>query len=227
MTASRRHLYGKTSRTHCSGVILSHSSTQTVFKSWRFCGPLLWTLIFNSFHRFSIGFKSCNWLGHSSSFTFFLWTNSFLGCVFGIIVSLKYPPSFHLHHPGRWQQIFLSRMSRYIFHSSFLQLYEFCKCYTMMFWGDVQCLQTWCVLWHPKTIMFVSSDQIIFSQYFTGLSKCCAANLGNKALHGELAYRPRRLSALLIVFFETILHANSRFSEALYKWSLALGQLFL
>lgn len=73
MTASRRLLYGETSRMHCSGVILAHSSTQTVFKSWRFRGPLLWTLIFSSFHRFSIGFKSGDWLGHSSSFIFFLW----------------------------------------------------------------------------------------------------------------------------------------------------------
>ncbi len=70
-------------------------------------------------------------------------------------------------------------------------------------------LQTWCVLWHPKSTNFVSSDQTVFSQYFTGLSKCCAANfkrastcifLSNRALRGERAYRPWRLSALLICF---------------------------
>ncbi len=107
MTASRCLLYGKTSCMHCSGVIWVHSSTQTVFKSWRFCGPLLWTLIFSSFHRFSIGFKSGDWLGHSSSFIFFLWNHLRVSlAAFEIIVLLKCPPLFHLHHPGRcwdWQ----------------------------------------------------------------------------------------------------------------------------
>ena len=60
---------------HCCGVILAHSSTQTVFKSWRFSGPLdlQWILIFSSFHRFVLGFKSGDWLGHSNNFIFFLW----------------------------------------------------------------------------------------------------------------------------------------------------------
>lgn len=31
--------------------------------------------------------------------------------MFGIIVLLKCPPSFHLHHPGRWQQIFIKNIS--------------------------------------------------------------------------------------------------------------------
>ena len=141
---------------HCSGVILAHSSTQTVFKSWRFHGLLLWTLIFSSFLRFSIGFKSGDWLGHSSSFIFFLWKpiESFLGCVFGIIVLLKCPPSFHLHHPGRWHQIFYLEWLFTFFHSSFLQLYEVCPVpYSPTPWcshlqapllvwcfgGDVQC----------------------------------------------------------------------------------------
>ena len=90
-----------------------------------------------------------------------------------------------------------------------------------------------CVLCHPKSSILVSSDQTIFSQYFTGLSKCCPANFkrastwfffSNGILRGEHAYRPRRLSALLIVFFETIVPANSR---SFWSWSLALGQLFL
>ena len=36
MTASRCLLYGETRHMHCSGVILAHSSTQTLFKSGRF-----------------------------------------------------------------------------------------------------------------------------------------------------------------------------------------------
>ena len=81
-------------------------------------------------------------------------------------------------------------------------------------------LQTWCVLWHPNRYILLSSEQTIFSKYFIGLSKCCAANFkqvstcfffSNGVLHGEREYRPWRLSALLIVFFETIVPANSRF----------------
>ncbi len=77
----------ETSCMHCSGVILAHSSTQIP-------------------HRFSI--KSGDWLGHFSSFTFFLWNQLrvFLA-VYWIIVLLKCPPSFHLHHPGRSQQSFV------------------------------------------------------------------------------------------------------------------------
>ena len=139
---------------------------------------------------------------------------------------LKCPPSFHLHHPGRWQQIFIKNVSCTFFHSSFLQLCEVCQ-YRMLKssptpwcshlqtsllgWCTVPfVLQTWCALWHPKSSNLLSSDQTIFSQYFTGLSKCRAANFkraltcfffSNGVLCGERAYRPWRLSALLIVFF--------------------------
>lgn len=37
-------------------------------------------------------------------------------------------------------------------------------------------LQTWCVLWHPNSYILLSCDHTIFSQYFTGFFKCCAAN---------------------------------------------------
>ncbi len=47
----------------------------TVFKSWRFCGPLLWALIFSSFHRFSIGFKSGDWLAILAALLSFSETN--------------------------------------------------------------------------------------------------------------------------------------------------------
>lgn len=68
-------------------------------------------------------------------------------------------------------------------------------------------LQTWNVLWHPKSSVLVSSDQTIISQYFTGLSICCSANLkcasmchffSKRVLCGERAYRP-----LYIVLIET------------------------
>lgn len=62
----------QTSWMHHWGLILARSSKWTVVKSWRFCGPLLWTLTLSSFHIFSTGFRSGDWLGHSSSFIFFL-----------------------------------------------------------------------------------------------------------------------------------------------------------
>ncbi len=101
----------------------------------------------------------------------------------------------------------------------------------MMFWGDVQCSTSKHGVYYgiQRVQFFVSSDQTIVCQYFIGLSKCCAANFkrastcfffSNGVLHGECAYRPRHLSALLIFFFETIIHANE-LSEALHKWSFS------
>ena len=91
-----------TSKLHCWNDVQCHlSSKQTVFKSWKLPGPLLWTLIFSSFHRFSIGFKSGDWLGHPS----------FLGCS---LSCWNVHPRFIfiiLVDGSR----FLSRMSRYIF----------------------------------------------------------------------------------------------------------------
>lgn len=50
------------------------SSTQ-IYKTWSFCGPLLWTLIISALYRFLVGFKAGDWLGHSSSFNFFFWNH--------------------------------------------------------------------------------------------------------------------------------------------------------
>lgn len=54
-----------------SDVILVCSSTQSSnFK--KFCGPLLWTLIFSSLQTFSVVSKSSDWLGHvATSFSLF------------------------------------------------------------------------------------------------------------------------------------------------------------
>lgn len=111
---------------------------------------------------------------------------------------------------------FLSRMSWYIFpfilppSCSHLQ----------------PSLSVWCVwmhvLWH-----LVSSEQIMFSQCFKGFkwaSTCFFFN--NGSLHGERAYRPWPLNALLIGFFGTVVPTNPYLSKALHKWSLVLGQLF-
>ncbi len=173
ITASRRLLYGETSRLHCSGVILAHSSTQMVFKSWRFLGPLLWTLIFSSLHRFSMGFRSGDWLGHSSSLIFFLWNHFIvsLALCLGSLSCWNVHPLFIFSFLVDGSR-FLSRMSRYI--SPFIlpsiiwslpvPLAEK-QPQTMMlpppnltvgmvflgWWAVPFLLQTWCVEWLPKS----------------------------------------------------------------------------
>ena len=152
----------------------------------------------SSFNRFSIGFKSGDWLCHSSSFIFFLWNQLRLS----LAVCLGSLSCWNVHPRFIFSILvdgsrFLSRMSRYI--SPFILPsiiwnlplpYAEKQPHTMMFhlqtsnllvflgWCAVPfLLQTWCVLWHPKSSILVSFDQTIFSQYFIGLSKYCAANL--------------------------------------------------
>ncbi len=80
---------------HISGGILSHSSFQILSKSLRFRGWRLVTRTFSSLHRFSMGFKSGDWLGH-----FFLRLFCCLGRVFWIIVMQEYPSTTHYQCPG-------------------------------------------------------------------------------------------------------------------------------
>lgn len=61
-------------RNQLHALILAHSSTHCR-QILKVPGPLRWTWIFSSLHRFSIGFRLGDWLGHSSSFIFFLWNH--------------------------------------------------------------------------------------------------------------------------------------------------------
>ena len=94
---------------------------QRVFKSWRFCGPLLWILIFSSFHSLYIGFKSDDWLGFSSSFIFFLWNQLRVS----LSLCLESLSCWNVH-PRFIFSIPVNCLSTF-FHSSFLQLYEVCQ----------------------------------------------------------------------------------------------------
>ncbi len=112
MTASRWLLFGETSHMHCSGVILAHSSTQTqtVFKCWRFRGPLLWSLVL------SVDFlmDSSQLIGWAILAALFSLSNQLRVAlaVFCIIVLLKCPLFFHLHHCGRcWDWTTLTLIS--------------------------------------------------------------------------------------------------------------------
>ena len=55
-----------------------HSSLQILSKSLRFLGCRLATRSFSSLHRFSIGFKSGDWLGHSRTLICFFLSHSFV-----------------------------------------------------------------------------------------------------------------------------------------------------
>ena len=115
MTASKHFLYVVTSRPHCPGVILAHSSTQIVFKSQRFVGALCWTLFFSLFHKLSMGFKSGDWLGHSNTLILFLWYHLRVSSAlcFGSLSCWKVQPRliFIILVDG---SRFISRMSQYM-----------------------------------------------------------------------------------------------------------------
>ena len=56
--------------------IFCHSSVQICSSSIKFDEKRRWPAIFKSFHRFSMGFKSWLWLGHSRTFTLLFWNHS-------------------------------------------------------------------------------------------------------------------------------------------------------
>ncbi len=89
---------------HISGGILSHSSLQILSKSLRFRGWRLATRTFSCLHRFSMGLRSGDWLGHSR--TLMLLLEPLLCClghVFWVIVMLEYPSTTHFQCPGWFQ----------------------------------------------------------------------------------------------------------------------------
>ena len=186
MTASRRFLYEVTNRPQYSGVILAHSSTQIVFKSWRLRGALLWIWILRCFHKCSIGFKSGDWLGHSNKLIFFLWNQlrvSFAVC-FGSLSCWKVHPRLILSILVDGSR-FISRISLYMApfivpsmiwslpvpweekqpHTMILPPPNFTVGIVLFGWCAVPfLLQTWCVVWQPKSSILVSSDQSTCSQ---------------------------------------------------------------
>ncbi len=88
---------------HNSGGILSHSSLQILSKSLRFPGWRLATRTFSSLHRFSMGWRSGDWLGHSRTLMCFLLSHSFvaLAVCFGSLSCWTTHPSVPLaeKHP--------------------------------------------------------------------------------------------------------------------------------
>ncbi len=78
ITEVRRFLLLATRFAHISGGILTHSSLQILSKSLRFRGWCLATRTFRSLHRFSMGLRSGDWLGHSRTLMCFFLSHSFV-----------------------------------------------------------------------------------------------------------------------------------------------------
>ena len=81
---------------HILGGILVHSSLQILSKSLRIRGCRLATRSLSSLHRFSMGFSSGDWLGHSRTLICFFLSHSFvaLAVCFGSVM-LEDPSTTH------------------------------------------------------------------------------------------------------------------------------------
>ncbi len=162
------------------------------------------------------------------------------GGVFGIIVMLKDPATFHLQCPCWWKEVFYSK-SHDTWPHSFFPLHRSVvlvplqkkqpqsmmfppPCFTvgMVFFGCNSAfflLQTQQVEFLPKSSILVSSDHMTFSQSSSGSSKCSLANFRRAwtctglSRGTRLALQdlsPWRRSVLLMVAFVTLVPALCR-----------------
>uniref|UniRef100_A0A3P9DV41 Uncharacterized protein n=1 Tax=Maylandia zebra TaxID=106582 RepID=A0A3P9DV41_9CICH len=178
--------------------ILAHSSMQIFSRAVMFWGCRRATRTFNSRHRFSMGLRSGDWLGHSRTFKCFLRSHSFVAraVCFGSLSCWKTQPRFifKVLTDGRrfWLKISrymapfilsLTRISRPVPlaekqpHSMmfpppcFTVGMVFLGCNSVFFF-----LQTRRVEFIPKSSTLVSSDHMTFSQSSAVSSMCSVAN---------------------------------------------------
>ncbi len=161
------------------------------------------------------------------------------GGVFGIIVMLKDPATFHLQCPCWWKEVFTQNLTIHGPIHSFLYTdqssWSLCPkqpqsmmfpppCFTvgMVFFGCNSAfflLQTRQVEFLPKSYILVSSDHMPFSQSSSGSSKCSLANFRRAWTFTGLSrgtrlalqdLSPWRRSVLLMVAFVTLVPALCR-----------------
>ncbi len=161
------------------------------------------------------------------------------GGVFGIIVMLKDPATFHLQCPCWWKEVFTQNLTIHGPIHSFLYTdqssWSLCRktapsmmfpppCFTvgMVFFGCNSAfflLQTRQVEFLPKSSILVSSDHMTFSQSSSGSSKCSLANfrwawtctgLSRGTCLALQDLSPWRRSVLLMVAFVTLVPALCR-----------------
>ena len=112
---------------------------------------------------------------------------SFSGCVFGNIAVLKCPHFSHVHHLGRWQQIFIKNvLVHFAFHPFFNYTMfnstvcwkaapNFTVCMLLRFFGAV-------LSFNQSIIIHIMASKVwshltrLFSQYFTGQMLCSKAS---------------------------------------------------
>ncbi len=160
------------------------------------------------------------------------------GGVFGIIVMLKYPATFHSKCPC-WWKVFTQNLTIHGPIHSFLYTdqssWSLCRktapnmmfpppCFTvgMVFFGCNSAfflLQTRQVELLPKSYILVSSDHMTFSQSSSGSSKCSLANfrrawtctgLSRGTQSGTAGFESLAGSVLLMVAFVTLVPALCR-----------------
>ncbi len=161
------------------------------------------------------------------------------GSVFGIIVMLKDPATFHLQCPCWWKEVFTQNLTIHGPIHSFLYTdqssWSLCRktapkhdvstpCFTvgMVFFGCNSAfflLQTRQVEFLPKSYILVSSDHMTFSQSSSGSSRWSLANFRrawtctglSRGTHLALQdLSPWRRSVLLMVAFVTSVPALCR-----------------
>ena len=181
------------------GRILVHS-LQILSKSWRFWGCRLATQSFSSLHRFSMGCRSGDRLGHSRTLIYFFLSHSFvaLAVCFGSLSCWKtHPrPIFSTLTEGRrlspkisqYMAPFILPLIRWSHPVPFAEKHPQSIRFPpprftveMVFLGLYSAflfLQTRWVELMPISSILVWSDHITFSQASSGSSRCCLANFG-------------------------------------------------
>ena len=137
-------------------------------------GFRLWTVIFKSNHRFSIGLKSGLWLSHSNIYhssvalavcfgSLFCWKVNLCSCLksqadwqrFCSRISLLLAPSFF---PWTWTSFLFPATEKHP-HSMMLPTNQHVGMVFLGWWKVLGLHQTWRFPWWPKISILVSSDQ--------------------------------------------------------------------
>lgn len=128
-----------------------------------------------------IRFMSADWLHRSSSLIFFSKTSSEFCCLCAWDRCLAEMSNI-VSSSSSWQQIFIKNVLVHFFNHSSFKLYENCHCHILKsptpwcphlqtsllslgWYAAAFGLQTWCVLWHSKSSVLVSSDQNILGLF--------------------------------------------------------------
>ncbi len=227
---------------HTAAGILAHSSIQVFSRSFRFWGCRWATQSFSSLHRFSIGFRSGDWLGHSRTLKCFLRSHSLvaLAVCLGSLSCWKTQlrPIFNALTEGRRS---LAKILRYmapsILHSircshpvPFAEKHPHAS---RLGWGSWDCTHPskhseWSL--YQKVLFWSHLTTWPSSHASTGSSRWSLANFRRNWKCAGLSrgtcmdFNPWRCSVLLMVTVKTVVpalfRALTRSSRVVLGWSL-------